>query len=186
MHSAPRTRRRRQCAHPGRRGARRAVLRLNEPAFTTVAVEGKRVRAGSGTPLSAPYLPGSPARPRWVGIIGGHSGDCRGRTPLQCRRSFRRDRAVCPPGGSHGRTRCHRGSPPRRAAFRTGASDLDEPVLLSAEFELESDNADAIVKRMRRAWIQRKAAQPLSFQPAGRIFKNPRGRSACNSSNRLL
>ena len=31
---------------------------------------------------------------------------------------------------------------------------------------------------MRKAWIQRKAAQPFSFQAAGRIFKNPRGLSA--------
>jgi UDP-N-acetylmuramate dehydrogenase len=31
---------------------------------------------------------------------------------------------------------------------------------------------------MRKAWITRKAAQPLSFQSAGRIFKNPRGLSA--------
>ncbi len=31
---------------------------------------------------------------------------------------------------------------------------------------------------MLKAWIHRKAAQPLSFQAAGRIFKNPRGVSA--------
>ncbi len=31
---------------------------------------------------------------------------------------------------------------------------------------------------MRKAWILRKAAQPLSFQPAGRLFKNPRGLNA--------
>ena len=57
-------------------------------------------------------------------------------------------------------------------------SNLDDPVLLAAEFELESDSVDAIVKRLRKAWIQRKASQPLSFQAAGRIFKNPRGFSA--------
>jgi len=51
-------------------------------------------------------------------------------------------------------------------------------VLLSAEFALEPDTSDAIVKRMRKAWILRKASVPLSFQAAGRIFKNPRGLSA--------
>src|SRR5204862_2698188 len=40
------------------------------------------------------------------------------------------------------------------------------------------DDADAIVKRMRKAWILRKAAQPLSYQAAGRVFKSPRGLSA--------
>jgi UDP-N-acetylmuramate dehydrogenase len=51
-------------------------------------------------------------------------------------------------------------------------------VLLAVEFALEPDTADAIVKRMRKAWIVRKASQPLSFQSAGRIFRNPRGLSA--------
>src|SRR5207253_5947723 len=41
-----------------------------------------------------------------------------------------------------------------------------------------TDHADAIVKRMIKAWIQRKASQPLSFQAAGRVFKNPRGLNA--------
>jgi UDP-N-acetylmuramate dehydrogenase len=31
---------------------------------------------------------------------------------------------------------------------------------------------------MRKAWIQRKAAQPLSFQASARMFKNPQGLSA--------
>jgi len=43
-------------------------------------------------------------------------------------------------------------------------------VLLTAEFELEQDAADAIVKRMRKAWILRKASQPLTFQAASRIL----------------
>jgi UDP-N-acetylmuramate dehydrogenase len=62
--------------------------------------------------------------------------------------------------------------------FGDRASNLDDPVLLSAEFKLETDSADAIVKRMRKAWISRKASQPLSFQAAARIFKDPRGLSA--------
>jgi UDP-N-acetylmuramate dehydrogenase len=63
-------------------------------------------------------------------------------------------------------------------SFGEHASNLDDPVLLSAWFQLEADNADAIVKRMRKAWIARKATQPLSFQASARIFKNPRGLSA--------
>src|SRR5262249_7016540 len=57
-------------------------------------------------------------------------------------------------------------------------SNLDDPVLISAVFELEPDQTDTIVKRLRKAWIHRKANQPLSFQAAARIFKNPRGLSA--------
>jgi UDP-N-acetylmuramate dehydrogenase len=62
--------------------------------------------------------------------------------------------------------------------FEEHSSNLDDAVLLAAEFELETDAADAIVKRMRKAWIQRKAAQPFSFQAAARVFQNPKGFSA--------
>ncbi|MGH9677785.1 MAG: UDP-N-acetylmuramate dehydrogenase, partial [Candidatus Acidiferrum sp.] len=58
--------------------------------------------------------------------------------------------------------------------FGEQSSDLDDPVLLDAEFGLEPDSPDAILKRMRKAWIQRKASQPFSFQSAARMFKNPR------------
>jgi UDP-N-acetylmuramate dehydrogenase len=65
-----------------------------------------------------------------------------------------------------------------RFAYRW--SNLDDPVLLAVEVELETDQPEAIFKRMLKAWIQRKAAQPLSFQAAGRVFKNPRGFEAAN------
>jgi UDP-N-acetylmuramate dehydrogenase len=64
--------------------------------------------------------------------------------------------------------------------FTYRGSNLDDPVLVAAEFELEIDQPDAIVKRMRKAWIQRKAAQPLNFQAGVRPFKDPRGHSAAS------
>ena len=63
-----------------------------------------------------------------------------------------------------------------RQAYSTAS--LDDPVLVAVELELEPDAAEAIVKRLRKAWIQRKASQPFSYQAAGLIFKNPRGLNA--------
>ena len=51
-------------------------------------------------------------------------------------------------------------------------------MILSVVFEMERDDPQAVLKRMRKAWILRKASQPLTFQAAGRIFQNPRGLSA--------
>ena len=62
--------------------------------------------------------------------------------------------------------------------FEEHSSNLDDAVILGADFELESDSADAIIKRMRKAWIMRKADQPYSFQAAARLFQNPKGFSA--------
>jgi len=50
--------------------------------------------------------------------------------------------------------------------------------VLAGQFELEPDSPEAIVKRMRKIWITKKASQPLGFQSAGCIFKNTRGLSA--------
>src|SRR4029079_10470766 len=62
--------------------------------------------------------------------------------------------------------------------FEEHSSNLDDAVILGADFELESDSADAIIKRMRKAWIMRKADQPYSFQASARLFQNPKGFSA--------
>ena len=50
--------------------------------------------------------------------------------------------------------------------------------ILDAVFQLTEDEPEEITRRMRTLWIMKKATQPLSFQSAGCIFKNPRGLSA--------
>lgn len=159
-------------------GVRGAVVRLSAPAFTQVTVVGRRVRSGTGATLSS--LISTAARhglaglEALVGIPGTVGGALRGNA-----------------GDRSGEIGSHvhlvevldergelqvRERDELRFAYRW--SNLDDPVLLAAEFDLETDAADAIVKRMRKAWIQRKGAQPLSFEAAGRMFKNPRGQSA--------
>lgn len=159
-------------------GVRGAVLRLHEPAFTEVRVEGRRVRAGTGAPVSA--LISQAARHGLAGLeaLVGIPGTVGG--ALRCNAGDR--------SGDFGQFVRHvevldsRGAVQVRERdelrFAPHWSNLDDPVLLAAEFELEPDQADAIVKRMLKAWIQRKAAQPLSFQAAGRLFQNPRGLNA--------
>jgi UDP-N-acetylmuramate dehydrogenase len=159
-------------------GLRGAVMRLTEPAFMQVTVEGNRVRAGTGVEVSA--LISQAARHGLAGFetLVGVPGTVGG--ALRCNAGdrygdigqFVREVEVMDSSGNVSvRDR-------EELRFAEHASNLDDPVLLSASFQLESDSADAIVKRMRKAWISRKASQPLSFQAAARIFKNPRGLSA--------
>jgi UDP-N-acetylmuramate dehydrogenase len=159
-------------------GVRGAVLRLSEPAFSRLEVEGRRVKAGTGAAVSA--LISEAARHGLAGLetLVGIPGTVGG--ALRCNAGdrtgdigqFVREVEVL---DSRGDVQVRERDELR---FAYHWSNLDDPVLLTADFELEADQADAIVKRMRKAWIQRKAAQPLSFQAAGRIFKNPRGLSA--------
>ncbi len=159
-------------------GVRGVVLRLSEPAFTQVEVQGKRVRAGSGAPLSA--LISQAARHALAGLetlvgtpgtVGGALHQNAGDRGGDIGQYVRLVEVVDAGGTVH--TREHE---ELRFAYRT--SNLDDPVILAAELELDSDAPDAIIKRMRKAWIQRKGHQPFSFQAAGRIFRNPRGLSA--------
>lgn len=159
-------------------GVRGAVMRLSKPAFTSVTVEGRRVKVGAGASLSA--LISEAARhalaglETLVGIHGTVGGSVRvnaGDRAGEIGQFVRRVEVMDAQGAVQVRER-------EELQFGYHASNLDDPVLLSAEFELETDDADALVKRMRKAWILRKANQPLSFQAAARIFQNPRGLSA--------
>jgi len=154
------------------------VLRLSEPAFTGVTVEGKRVRAGTGAAVSA--LISQAARHGLAGLetlvgipgtVGGALRTNAGDRSGDMGQFVRQVEVMDSQGTIQVRERAE-------LQFAEHFSNLDDPVLLSVEFALEQDNPDAIVKRMRKAWITRKAALPLSFQSAGRIFKNPRGLSA--------
>jgi UDP-N-acetylmuramate dehydrogenase len=159
-------------------GVRGVVLRLTAPAFTQVSVQGKSVTAGTGATVSA--LISQAARhalgglETLIGIPGTVGGALRcnaGDRSGDIGQFVRRVQVLDGRGDVQVRER-------DELRFGERCSNLDDPVILTAEFELETDDPDAIVKRMRRAWIQRKASQPLSFQSAGRIFKNPRGLSA--------
>jgi UDP-N-acetylmuramate dehydrogenase len=159
-------------------GVRGAVLRLNEPAFTQVTVEGRRVRAGSGAGLSALISAASRHGLAGLELLVGIPGTVGG--ALRCNAGDRAGeigqfvRAV-EVLDHEGRVQV-RDRDDLRFGYRR--SNLDDPVLLAAEFELEADQLDAIVRRLRKTWIHRKANQPLSFQPAARMFKDPRGFTA--------
>ncbi len=159
-------------------GVSGVVLRLTEPAFTEVRVEGGRVRAGTGAAVSALIsqaaqhnLAGLETLVGIPGTVGGALRTNAGDRSGDIGQFVRLVEVLDSQGNIQVRDR-------DELRFGEHASNLDDPVLLTAEFALERDDADAIVKRMRKAWIVRKASQPLSYQSAGRIFKNPRGLSA--------
>lgn len=154
------------------------VVRLAAPAFAGVQVDGRRARAGGGAPLA--QLISETARRQLAGLetlvgisatVGGalrvNAGDRTGEIGQYVRRVEVLDtqhRAVW---------REH-----EELKFSEYESNLDDPVILGAEFELDTDRPEAIVKRMRRAWILRKAAQPYTREAAVRAFKDPRGLQA--------
>lgn len=165
-------------------GVKGVVLRLTAPELVDVTVSGKTVRAGGGATLfsliRAASLAGLAGFETLVGItatVGGalrfNAGDRSGEVADY----LVRVEVIDATGKIITR---------ERGDIRFGEhdSDLDDPVVLAVEFALEADEPDAIVKRMRRAWVNRKADQPLSHQAAVRVFRNPQGQTAAHLLDR--
>ncbi len=159
-------------------GVKGVVIRLSEPAFRQIDIEGTRVRVGSGTPLMDLIRESTLRRlsglETLVGIratVGGalrvNAGDRTGEIGQYARRVQVLDRDFQAVWREHDELK-----------FGEQSSNLDDPVILSAEFELDIDSADAIVKRMRKAWILRQSRQPSVHEPTARLFRDPRGLTA--------
>jgi UDP-N-acetylmuramate dehydrogenase len=161
-------------------GVRGVVVRLSEPAFLQVSVEGRRLRAGAGTSLSALIshaarhsLAGLESLVGTPGTVGGALRYNAGGRAGDIGQYVRQVVVLDATGAEQVRDR-------EELRFGYHWSNLDDPVLLAAELELDADDQGAIVKHLRKAWIQRKQNGPLSFQAAARAFKDPRGLSAAN------
>ncbi|HKB04032.1 MAG TPA: UDP-N-acetylmuramate dehydrogenase [Gemmataceae bacterium] len=165
-------------------GVRGVVVRLTAPEFVNVTVSAKTVKAGGGATvyslIRAAATAGLAGFETLVGItatVGGalrfNAGDKSG----EIADHLVRVEVIDPTGRILTR---------ERADIRFGDhdSDLDDPVVLAVEFALEPDDPDAIVKRMRRAWVNRKADEPLSHQAAVRVFRNPHGQTAAHLLDR--
>lgn len=159
-------------------GVRGMVVKLDAPAFTDIRVQGNLVDAGAGAVLSHVITQSAKQELAGLEVLVGIPGTVGGSLRMNAGGragdigQFTRQVTVMDwQGQVHVRNR-------DELEFEYRESNLDDPVVLAGQFELEKDNPDAILKRMRKIWITKKATQPLDFQSAGCMFKNTRGLSA--------
>jgi UDP-N-acetylmuramate dehydrogenase len=159
-------------------GVKGIVLRFSAPVFTQVSTQGRRLKAGCGATIAAAIahatrggLAGLETLVGLPGTIGGalllNAGDRTSDIGQFVRRVEVLDRQATVQTREHDDLR-----------FSSTGAMLDDPILLSAEFELDPERPESIIKRLRKSWIQFKATQPYSYQSATRIFKNPPGLNA--------
>jgi len=159
-------------------GVSGAVLQLIDESFGQVAIEGTTVRTGAGALLSQlisqtvkaelaglETLSGIPGTVGGAlrGNAGGRAGDIG---------QFVESVTVI---NVKGEISTRKGDD---LWFGYRESNVDELVILEGSLKLQPGDSEEITRRMRKLWIMKKATQPLSFQSAGCIFKNPRGLSA--------
>lgn len=159
-------------------GVSGAVLRLSHPAFAAVTIDGNRVVAGAGALLShvisETVRAGLAGFENLAGIPGTIGGALRGNAggrQGEISQYVRRVTVLTARGEKLVRNE-------DELLFDYRQSNLDELLILEAEFELQPEPADNIADRLRKIWITKKSSQPLSSQTAGCVFKNPRGQRA--------
>lgn len=161
-----------------------AVIRLVAEPFTFLKRDGKRVTAGGGGQLfdliAFAVKHGLGGLETLVGIRGTVGGSVRcnvGDRSGEISQTVRSVTVLTDAGKVQTRAR-------DELTFTEHQSDLDEPVILAVEFELDTDPPAAVLKRMKKAWIQRKSSEPLSFQAGVRLFRNPPGQTAATLIDR--
>jgi UDP-N-acetylmuramate dehydrogenase len=154
------------------------VMRLTGTEFSTIETHGKTIRAAGGAQLfdliATSVQAGLCGLETLIGIRGTVGGSVRcnvGDRAGEIGASVRRVCVLHDDASEAVRTR-------DELTFGQNRSDIDEPVILWVEFELASESPVSLMKRMRRAWVVRKAAEPLSFQSSVRMFRDPQGHSA--------
>jgi UDP-N-acetylmuramate dehydrogenase len=154
-------------------GVKALVIHLESPFFSDVSIEGNLVKAGAAVPLTAlisqSARAGLAGLETLTGIPGTIGGALRGNAGSR--------------QGSIGQY-VHRATVLDTSDqvqvrerddldFADRESNLDEPVILSAVFELNREDPESVVRRMRRIWIIKRENQPYGHQSSGCIFRNP-------------
>jgi len=159
-------------------GVSGVVLQLVDDSFARVEVDGTTVRSGAGALLSqliSTAVKAELAGPETLsGIPGTVGGAIRGNAGGRSGDIGQFIDSVTVMNVK-GETSTRRGDD---LWFGYRESNIDELLILDATFQLQRGDPQEITRRMRKLWIMKKATQPLSFQSAGCIFKNPRGLSA--------
>jgi UDP-N-acetylmuramate dehydrogenase len=155
-----------------------AVVRLQGEAFAGLERDGRTVRAAGGAQLfdllAFAVRAGLGGLETLVGIRGTVGGSVRcnvGDKTGEIGSSVRRVAVLSDDGTQELRSRDD-------LNFSDHGSDLVEPVILWVEFDLEPNQPDVLLRRMRKAWVLRQAGEPLSFQAGVRMFRNPAGGTA--------
>lgn len=159
-------------------GVKGLVVLLSAPAFGEISVEAPTVIAGSGAKLghviSTAVREGLAGLEPLAGIPGTVGGalhrnvDAGGSDIGQWTKSAK----VMTRSGEV----LSRSKEDLRFAYRQ--SNLDELVILGAEFELEPRDARQLTKRLQKLWIIQKASLPKGNQNLGCLFKDVGGISA--------
>jgi UDP-N-acetylmuramate dehydrogenase len=162
----------------GDQGVNGAVFRLEEEHWRTVKYENNLVHAGAGVDMQKLIV--RTVREGLSGIenLAGIPGTIGGGIRMNAGGKFGdigavvKNVTVMDAGGTvFERTKDD-------LVFDYRSTNIAATFIVGATLELEEDDPNRIMKRMKEVWMYKRNSQPLNTKSCGCIFKNPRGLSA--------
>ncbi|XAM00928.1 UDP-N-acetylmuramate dehydrogenase [Phycisphaeraceae bacterium D3-23] len=149
------------------------VIRLDDPHWNTMQAQGNTVRAGAGYDLHRLVIEtaklGLDGLAQVAGIpasIGGAVRMNAGGTYGDVGQVISRVQVMSATGQVYYRDRDD-------LDFTYRSCNIDAPLILEAEFELQPDDAKELLKRVKEIYFYKTNSQPFSDKSAGCCFKNP-------------
>ena len=149
------------------------VVRLDDPCWSTLHVEGTTVRVGAGYDLTRLVTEtaklGLDGLAQVAGIPASVGGAVRmnaGGTYGDVGQVVKRVQVMSATGQVYYRDRDD-------LDFTYRTSNIDAPFILEVEFELQEDDPKELMKRVKEIYFFKTNSQPYSDRTAGCCFKNP-------------
>jgi UDP-N-acetylmuramate dehydrogenase len=162
----------------GDEGVNGAVFRFSDDHWRQVRITGGRVEAGAGVDMQKLVLRTVKQGLAGVECLAGIPGTVGGGVRMNAGGKFgdigavvSRVQVMASDGTLFERTKDD-------LVFEYRSTNISAPFILGATLELEEEDPDRLVRRMKEIWMYKKNSQPLNTKNAGCIFKNPRGLSA--------
>lgn len=154
-------------------GVQGVVVKLDHPAFCHLDIDDRIVTVGAGYDLAKLVLTTAKAGLAGLEVLAGVPATVGGAIRMNAGGAFgdigqsvRRVRVMDGAGEIYDRDRDD-------LVFEYRQTNIVARYILEAEFELEHDDADALVRRVKEIFLFKKNTQPLAENSAGCAFKNP-------------
>jgi UDP-N-acetylmuramate dehydrogenase len=149
------------------------VVRLDDPAFAQMKIEGPIVTAGGGVDLFKLVLDTARAGLSGLEVLAGIPATVGGAVRMNAGGAYgdvgacvRRVQVMSDSGQVYYRDRDD-------LIFSYRKSNIVAPFILEVEFELSKEDPEQIMRRVKEIFLYKKNTQPMNQRSAGCAFKNP-------------